>query len=260
LFKLDPRRGEFTDLDENSVAVSERVANKEGWKLGTKIPMQFPNGERALTIRAIYGTGEREGLSDFGLSLDGYALGYPEVVDNQVYVRLADGVSPAEGRKALERVAKPYPNAEIQDQTEFKESFSGQINQILGLVYVLLALAVFIALIGIANTLALSVYERTRELGLLRAVGMTRRQLRSSVRWEAVIIAILGTVIGIAIGVFFGFAVIKSLRDQGFEKFAPSVGQLIVIVIAAGFAGVVAALFPARRAAKLDILRAISTE
>jgi len=260
LFKLDPRKGTFTDLDENSVAVSERIANRKGWKLGTEIPVQFPNGERELTIRTIYGTGEREGLSDFGLSLEGYALGYPEVVDNQVYVRLADGVSPAEGRKALERVAKPYPNAEIQDQTEFKESFSGQINQILGLVYVLLVLAVFIALIGIANTLALSVYERTRELGLLRAVGMTRRQLRSSVRWEAVIIAVLGTVIGIAIGVFFGFAVIKSLRDQGFEKFAPSVGQLIIIVIAAGFAGVVAALFPARRAAKLDVLRAISTE
>ncbi|MGH9012619.1 MAG: ABC transporter permease [Acidimicrobiia bacterium] len=260
LFKLDPREGEFTDLDAESIAVSERYANKKNWKLGTKVKVRFPNGERTLTIETIYGTGEREGLSDFGLSLDGFALGYTEQIDNQVYVRLADGVSPAEGRKALEKVAKPYPNAEIQDQTDFKEEFSGQINQILGLVYVLLALAVFIALIGIANTLALSVYERTRELGLLRAVGMSRRQLRSSVRWEAVIIAVLGTLVGLAIGVFFGWAVIKALRDQGFEKFAPSVGQLIIIVIAAGIAGVVAALFPARRAAKLDVLRAISTE
>jgi putative ABC transport system permease protein len=260
LFKLDPREGEFADLDADGVAVSQRFADKKDWELGTKVKLRFPNGERTLTIRTIYGTGEREGLSDFGLSLDGYALGYPEQIDNQVYVRLADGVSPAEGRKALEKVAKPYPNAEIQDQTEFKEEFSGQINQILGLVYVLLGLAVFIALIGIANTLALSVYERTRELGLLRAVGMSRRQMRSSVRWEAVIIAVLGTLVGLAIGVFFGWAVIKALRDQGFEKFAASVGQLIIIVIAAGIAGVVAALFPARRAAKLDVLRAISTE
>lgn len=260
LFELDPREGAFTDLDADGIAVSQRYADREDWRLGTKVKVEFPNGERRLTIRTIYGTGEREGLSDFALSLDGFALGFTEQIDNQVYVRLADGVSPAEGRKALEKVATPYPNAEIQDQTEFKEEFSGQINQILGLIYVLLGLAVFIALIGIANTLALSVHERTRELGLLRAVGMSRRQLRSSVRWEAVIIAVLGTLIGLTIGVFFGWAVIKALRDQGFEMFAASVGQLVVIVIAAGVAGVVAALFPARRAARLDVLRAISTE
>jgi putative ABC transport system permease protein len=260
LFALDPKAGDLTALDQNGIAVSQRLANREDWTVGTELETQFPTGERTMEIQAIYGTGEREGLTDFGIAIDAYNLGYPEQIDNQVYVRLADGVSIAEGRKALERVAKPYPNAEIQDHSEFKKAFASQINQFLGLIYVLLALAIFIALIGIANTLALSVYERTQELGLLRAVGMSRRQLRSSVRWEAVIIAVLGTLVGLAIGVFFGFAIIKALRDQGFEKFSPAIGQLIIIVIAAGFAGVVAALFPARRAAKLDILRAISSE
>lgn len=260
LFDLDPRRGRFADLGDDSIAVSQEAADDNDWKLGSEIPVKFPNGERTLTVDTIYGVGLREGLTDYAITLGGYDLSYPEAIDNQIYVRLADGVNPAEGRKALEKAAKPYPNAETVDQTEFKEQFNAQVNQILGLIYVLLFLAVFIALIGIANTLALSVYERTRELGLLRAVGMSRRQLRSSVRWEAVMIAVLGTLVGLAIGVFFGWAVIQALKDEGFEEFAISAGQLIIIVIAAGFAGVVAALFPARRAAKLDVLRAISTE
>ncbi|HEX6311933.1 MAG TPA: FtsX-like permease family protein [Acidimicrobiia bacterium] len=260
LFDLDPRQGEVSELTPDGIAVSTKAAGDNDWEIGSRIPVQFPNGERTLTVQATYGVGLREGLSDFAVSIDGFALGYPENLDNQIYVTLASGVTPDEGRAALEQVTEPYPQAEVQDSTEFKESFSAMVNQILGLVYVLLFLAVLIALIGIANTLALSVYERTRELGLLRAVGMTRRQLRSSVRWEAVIIAILGTLIGLAIGVFFGWAVIRALRDEGFEKFAPSAGQLVTIVIAAGLAGVVAALFPARRAAKLNVLEAITTE
>jgi putative ABC transport system permease protein len=119
---------------------------------------------------------------------------------------------------------------------------------------------VVIALIGIANTLALSIYERTRELGLLRAVGMSRRQLRSSIRWESVIIALLGTLVGLVIGFFFGWAVIQALKDQGFTRFAPPAGQLILVVIVGGLAGVLAAVFPARRAAKLDVLKAVTHE
>ncbi len=260
LFDLDPREGDFTDLGENDIAVSEKAANDNRWELGTQVPVRFANGERPMTIGTIYGNGFREGLTDFTISLEAAALSYPEQLDSQVYVKLASGVSAAEGRRVLERVARPYANAEVQDQAEFKDEFSEQVNQVLGLVYVLLFLAVLIALIGIANTLALSVFERTRELGLLRAVGMSRRQVRSSVRWESVIIAILGTLLGLVIGVFFGWAVIEALRDEGFEKFAPQAGQLLTIVVAAGLAGVVAALFPARRAAKLDVLRAITTE
>jgi len=124
----------------------------------------------------------------------------------------------------------------------------------------LLFLSAFIAIIGIANTLALSVYERTHERGLLRAVGMARSQLRSAVRWEALIIAVLGALLGVAIGLFFGWGVVRAVRDEGFTEFAIAPGQLLAVVIVAGVAGVLAAYFPARRAAKLDILRAVGTE
>jgi len=153
-----------------------------------------------------------------------------------------------------------YKRQELQNQAEFRQAQEAQINQIVNLVYALLGLAVIVALIGIANTLALSIHERTRELGLLRAVGMTRRQLRSSVRWESVIIALFGTALGLAVGIMFGWAVVRALRDQGITQFAIPPVQIVVIVVVAALAGVAAAHFPARRAAKLDVLRAVSSE
>jgi putative ABC transport system permease protein len=134
------------------------------------------------------------------------------------------------------------------------------IDQLLGLIYAMLALAILIALLGIANTLALSIIERTRELGMMRAVGMTRSQLRSMIRWESVIIAIQGTVLGLVVGVLFGWALVTALSDEGFETFRLPVLTLVVIVVLAALAGVLAAVWPARRAAKLDVLRAVVTE
>ena len=181
-------------------------------------------------------------------------------LDSFVYIKLAPGVSLDEGRAAVAVVTDAYPNADLQDKTEFADSIVGQIDQLLNLVYVLLLLAVVIALIGIANTLALSIFERTRELGLLRAVGMTRRQLRSAVRWESVVIAVMGTVLGLVIGAFFGWALVASLRSEGFTDLTIPVGQLVVVVVLAAGAGVLAAVPPARRAARLDVLAAISSE
>ena len=160
----------------------------------------------------------------------------------------------------INRVLKAYPNAELQDQQQFKESQTQQVNRVLNLIYALLALAVVIALIGITNTLGLSILERTSELGLLRAVGMTRSQLRAVIRWEAVIIALLGTALGIVIAVFFGWALVTALEDEGFSTFVVPVGRLVTIVVLAAFAGVLAAVLPARRAAKIDVLDAISYE
>jgi putative ABC transport system permease protein len=185
---------------------------------------------------------------------------YTTQLDQQVYVKLADGVSTDEGRRVLDRVIKPYPNAELQDQSEFKQAQADQINQLLNLIYVLLLLAVVIALIGIANTLALSIYERTRELGLLRAVGMTRPQLRSAIRWESVIIALLGTLLGLVVGLFFGWAVVEALKDEGISEFALPGGQLLTVVVVGALAGALAAVGPARRAAKLDVLQAVSAQ
>jgi putative ABC transport system permease protein len=148
----------------------------------------------------------------------------------------------------------------VENQAEFKETQSGFVDQMLGLVTALLALALIIALLGITNTLALSVFERTRELGLLRAVGMSRRQARSMIRWESVIIAVIGAVLGLVVGGFFGWALVTSLAGEGVTEFALPSGQLIAYVIAAGVAGIVAAIPPARRAARLNVLEAIATE
>ena len=155
---------------------------------------------------------------------------------------------------------KDYPTAELMTKSEFKGSMANQIDKILNLVYVLLAMALVIALFGIANTLALSVFERTREFGLLRAVGMSRTQVRSTVRWESVLIALLGTTLGTAIGLGFGWALVQAMASQGFNTFTVPVQQLGVIVVFAAVAAVVAAALPARRAAKLDVLDAISSE
>ena len=137
---------------------------------------------------------------------------------------------------------------------------ANEIDKILNLVYVLLAMALVIALFGIANTLALSVFERTREFGLLRAVGMSRAQVRSTVRWESVLIALLGTTLGTAIGLGFSWALVHALQDKGFNTFAVPAQQLGVIVVFAAVAAVAAAALPARRAAKLDMLQAISND
>src|SRR5262249_38884466 len=150
------------------------------------------------------------------------------------------------------------PTATLRTKDEFKGSIARQINQILTLVYVLLAMALLIALFGIANTLALSVYERTREFGLLRAVGMTRSQVRSTVRWESVLIALLGATLGIAIGLGFGWAMVKAASAQGIGQLSVPVQELGVTVTLAAVAAVFAAALPARRAARLDVLKAIS--
>jgi putative ABC transport system permease protein len=261
LFNLKVEEGKIGDLAEpNSIGISRAAADDKHWRIGSRVQTQFPNGTTPLTVKTIYGNGNKEGLSDYALSIATVSEHYTSQLDQYVFVKLASGVSPAEGRKAIDGVLKAYPNSELQDRTEFKDAQAAQINQLLGLIYVMLLLAVVIALIGIANTLALSIYERTRELGLLRAVGMSRRQLRSSIRWESVIISLLGTIIGLVIGLFFGWAVIEALKDQGFTKFAPPAGQLILVVIVGGFAGVLAAVFPARRAAKLDVLQAVTHE
>ena len=164
------------------------------------------------------------------------------------------------GRAAVEAVAADYPQASIEDRDEYREYISARLDRVLVVITVLLALSLLIAVLGITNTLALSVYERTRELGLLRAIGMTRRQLRRMVRWEAVIIALFGGILGLAIGVLFGIAAIAAMPEAFIRVTSVPTMTLLVYLGVAGLFGVAAAIFPARRAARLDILEAISYE
>ena len=162
--------------------------------------------------------------------------------------------------QAVTAALAPYPNVQVQTRAQFEQSQSGQVNQLLGLVYALLALAVLIALIGIVNTLLLSVFERTHEIGLLRAVGMKRRQIRLMIRSESVILSLFGALLGIVIGTGLGIALVSSLRSQGITDTVVPAAPLVIFLVLSALLGLIAASWPARRAANLDVLAAIASD
>ena len=251
--------GDVTKLGADGIAVLDTTAKSHGWKLGDTIPVTFAKtGATPFTIRAIF-TDSEEWVGKQFVSTQAFDANVSDQFDTKIFVKAAPGVSKSEAHAIVESESQGYALAKVQTFAEFKASMAAQINQILTLVYALLGLAVIIALMGIANTLALSIFERTRELGLLRAVGMTRRQVRATIRWEAVIIAMLGTTLGLGIGMFFGWAMVQALASQGITTFVVPVSQLAVVVVIAALAGLTAAILPARRAAKLDVLTAIAS-
>jgi putative ABC transport system permease protein len=252
-------QGKLSDLDAHSIAVLDDKAEDEGWTIGSKVPIQFTDtAPQELTVKVIYDNVQLAGRYFVDTSVMDASV--QDQFDAVVFAKVADGTSVADVRPAVEKVTDQYPNVKLQDRKQFIDDQSAQINGMLMLVMILLAMAVIIAVFGIANTLALSIVERTRELGLLRAVGMTRRQLRSMVRWEAVLVALFGAVGGIGVGSFFGWAMVHAMHDQGFDVFRLPIVTLVVIVVIAGIFGVIAAAVPARRAAKLDVLKAIAAD
>jgi putative ABC transport system permease protein len=246
------------ELGPNEVAVWQSTADDKGLAIGDTVPVVFAEtGEQQFRVAGIY---EEQGPSSgYVVSLDTFNANVAEHVDNYLAVNNAPGVSTEEARSAIESVLDKYPNASVKTQEEFKGAMANQIDKMLNLVYVLLFMALAIALFGIANTLALSVFERTREIGLLRAVGMSRKQLRQSVRWESVLIALLGTTLGMGIGLGFGYAMVQAMKDKGVGTLDVPTTQLFVIVGLAAVAAVAAAAFPARRAGRMDVLDSIST-
>jgi putative ABC transport system permease protein len=264
---LDLRTVEGTaELGPGEVVITEDKARSEGLSLGDPIEVSFlddrrPEADRVATVAGIYDDSTAAGgLGAVVLGLDDWDAAVPVPTDNQVFVQLAEGVSVAEAEPEIERVVEPFATAEVQSVDEYKDAIGGQLDLLLRLVFGLLAFAVIIAIIGIANTIALSVLERTRELGLLRAVGMRRRQIRSAIRWEAVIIALFGSVLGLGFGLLGGWGIVRALRDEGFGVFQVPIGWLAVVAAIAGLLGLIAALLPAWRASRMNVLDAISTE
>jgi putative ABC transport system permease protein len=203
-------------------------------------------GELDLLGKAII---DESATSQFGRLQPNFAL-----------ARLTPDASPKDVQKAVEDALKDrYPTVEVQNQSQLKDQQKEQVNQLLALIYALLSLAVVVSVFGIVNTLALSIHERTRELGMLRAVGMSRRQVRTMVRYEAVITALIGAILGTVLGCVFAALVSRPLADEGFTLSYP-VGTLVVLLVLAALAGVVAAIGPARRASRLDVLRALAYE
>ena len=259
IFDVEPVAGSPDDLGAATIAVHEDVAEDLGLGLGDPVTASFAaTGDQRLTVSMIYG--ENQPAGDWLLGIDAYEANYVDQLDSQIFVKAQTGVTVGEAAAAVEGVTAGYPGAEVLDQDEYSQEQLAFVDQMLGLVYAMLALAIVIALLGIGNTLALSIFERTRELGVLRAVGMTRGQLRSTIRWESVIIALQGAVLGLAIGIFFGWALVAALAAEGLNTLAIPVPSLAVVVVLAALAGVVAAVLPARRAAKLDVLKAVVTE
>lgn len=257
VLKLEVTAGDLSGLSRGEILVGEDELVDRNLAVGSTLPMTFARtGNQGLRIAGTYAKNQL--LGTYLVSTATFDANFTDRLDFVVLAKARDGVAPAAARAAVERVTADFPNVELRDQAEFKQQQEDQVNQILGLITALLMLSIIIALFGIVNTLALSIFERTRELGLLRAVGMSRRQVRSMIRGESVIIAVLGAVLGLAVGVLFGYAIVGALDEEGIGTVVIPGGQLIGYVILAAIAGVVAAVFPARRAARLDVLAAIS--
>lgn len=260
LVNLSVTEGGFEGLaDGGTMLYTERAADL-GVGVGDSIDVVYQNGvEDTLTVSGLF---EDNSLGDaMYISID-----HLESVSDQpprdffVLARLADGVDPAAARPVIEEAIAGFPQAELQSNAEFRAEQEGQINQLLVVITVLLAMAMLIAVIGIAITLALSVLERTREIGLLRAVGTTRRQLRRAVRWESVIVSVFGAVVGVVVGLLLGVALSLAVPNTVIDGITMPFSTIIVVLIGAIIAGVLAALYPAWKASRMDVLQAIVTE
>ncbi len=220
------------------------------------MPVLFARtGDTPLRVAAIF---TDDTFGQFFISLPEYERNFTTQQDTVILVRAAEGVSPEQAKEAAEARLADFPNLDVRTKAEYKDFVADQINQFLRLFYVLLAMAVVIAIFGIILTLALSVFERTREIGLLRAVGLSRRSVRAMIRWEAIIVALIGALVGLVLGVFLGAVSVSAIPE--FKALAIPWGSMIVFLVVAGVFGVLAAILPARRAARLNILEAIQNE
>jgi putative ABC transport system permease protein len=251
--------GSVAGLGTTGIAVEKGLAKDRGWTVGDTVAVTFGSGQqRSLTVKALYSHSDWLGKAFVDNAV--FASALPSALDLSIGVKAAPGVSVAEARAVVEKATAAYGAAKVRDRAEVRAQIVEQFNMFLGVVYGLLALAVVIALMGIANTIGLSVVERTREIGVLRAVGMSRPHVRGMVRWEAGLVGAFGAVMGLGVGLFLGWSLVFAISQQvETARFVVPWTQLAVIAAVAATCGVFAALLPARRAARLDVLQAISS-
>jgi putative ABC transport system permease protein len=248
----------YADLDKDGIFVSLDYAEREELSVGSTVNVVLADAtERALIVRGLYEFNDLAG--NRVVSREMFADANVTSFDFGVYITLASGADSKEVRASLQKAVDDYGQGKLLSKQEYIDEQAGQVNQLLGLIYGLLFLSVIIAIVGIIITLLLSVFERQREIGLLRAVGMTRSQVRTTVRWESVITSLLGAVLGIVLGLALGWVVVFSLRDQGLTSFQIPVGTTIAIMVLSFIVGVLAAVYPAWRATKVDVLDALTT-
>lgn len=256
--RLGISAGDFAGLSApDTVMLHEDFATEEGLAVGDAFPIEFPDGALLdLEVVALFGADLFQ--TQVVISLDSFTTHYEWNLDQMVMVLLAQGTDPEAVRPALEAVVDDYPNAKLNNAEEYIDEVASQLDLMLNVLTGMLAMAIVIALLGIANTLALSIMERKREIGLLRAVGMTRRQVRRMIRWEAVLIAVFGAVIGMVVGVGLGVAVVAAI-GSGITLALPW-ANLALYLLAAALGGIVASIVPGWRGSRLDLLDAIAYE
>ncbi|MFF2383845.1 FtsX-like permease family protein [Streptomyces sp. NPDC058108] len=251
-------------LGAGHLAMDAKFAREHDVRLGSTVPVEFPAGRHGeLTVAALT---DQESAEGFGMQ-GGLFLGFgtiekyvPGGQDSSLYVNAAPGTGADELRLRLEKALDPYPQVQVRDQADYKKLVHDQIAVLLYLVYALLGLAIVIAVLGVVNTLALSVVERTREIGLLRAIGLGRRQLRRMIRLESVVIAVFGAILGLVLGLVWGVCVQQVLALQGLTGFAVPWATIVAVVVGSAVVGIVAALLPALRASRMNVLAAIAHE
>ncbi|SDG02731.1 putative ABC transport system permease protein [Blastococcus aurantiacus] len=249
--------GSTERLGGNGLLVDESTADGRGWAVGDTVEVLTRDGrQQELVVRGVFESNQVIGSTV--VSLDSLTAFGGVALDRFLFVDLADDVAPADVRPQLEEVTDAYPVVDLKDRGEFSDEQKSSVDQLLLLINAMLVLSVLIAALGIVNTLAMSVIERTREIGLLRAVGLGRAQLRRMVRLEAVVISIYGAVLGLVLGTLFGVALSRSLADQGITELVVPLPRMAVFLLVAAVIGVLAAVGPARRAARLKVLDAIA--
>ncbi|MEM6997515.1 MAG: FtsX-like permease family protein [Patescibacteria group bacterium] len=257
-FLLKPTDNAYESLGLNEIVIFEERLKTENWEVGDTIPIEFPNS--GVIETTIVGSFSEPFDTSYLISNEMLLANSTDDSLTLATAKYAAGVDPDEARAAADGVASSYGAIKVQDQTELIADARNQIDQILQLLWSLLGFAVIIAVLGITNTLALSISERTREIGMLRSIGMTRRQVRRMIRTESIIIALFGAILGVAIGLFFGWALIRALSSEGIDELVIPIGQIVGFFIIAAIAGVIAAALPAWRASRMDVLDAISHE
>jgi putative ABC transport system permease protein len=248
------------ELGQTGVFVDDKYAKKHHLHVGSPLKLETPTAKILhLKVDGVFKL--PKGGSPFGPVTISNALfdaNYVDPENEMAFVNIKGGVTDA-NTAALEKATASFADAKIQTHAQFKANFEKPLDNILGLLYVLLALSVIVSLFGIVNTLVLSVFERTREIGMLRAVGMTRRQVRRMIRHESVVTSLIGAVLGIVVGFFLAILVTHALSDEGIVFAVPYL-SIVIFVIAAVIVGLLAAIWPARRAGKLNVLEALQYE
>jgi len=255
---LTMQSGSVAGLALGQAVVDDKTATTLGLKVGDTVPATFANGKSSLVLKGVYTqAGPYTGWITSIPTL--MSIGAREL-DTAVYVKVAPEGDVGAVRASLDAALADTPTVNVQDQASLKDQINGQFDRVFGFIYALLALAVIVAFLGIVNTLALSVHERRREVGLLRAVGTSRPQVRRMVVLEAVLISVFGAAIGVGLGLVYGSLLQKVLEPQGITKLAIPSGQILWFLALSVVGGVVAALWPAFTASRLDVLRAIASE